>query len=111
MEIKISYFFRILGIAVCLCFLIAIPFMFFGENTIDKDQGIFFIISSAFFIPIVFSCCVLGKIPDFITKHLDEESLKDLNEAEKLFTEFNPKSVGFAIALLSMVAYTIFINN
>ena len=85
--------------------------MFFGENTIDKDQGIFFIISSAFFIPIVFSCCVLGKIPDFITKHLDEESLKDLNEAEKLFTEFNPKSVGFAIALLSMVAYTIFINN
>jgi len=53
----------------------------------------------------------LGEIPGFITKHLDEESLKDLNEAEKLFTEFNPKSVGFAIALLSMVAYTIFINN
>jgi hypothetical protein len=85
--------------------------MFFGENTIDKDQGIFFIISSAFFIPIVFSCCLLGKIPDFITKHLDEESLKDLYETEKLFTEFNAKSIGFAIVFLSMVTYTIYIYN
>ena len=85
--------------------------MFFGENTIDKDQGLFFIISSAFFIPIVFSCCALGKIPDFVTKHLDKESLKDLNEAEKLFTEFNAKSIGFVIVFLSMVAYTIYIYN
>ena len=110
MVIKIRVLFRILGIKVCLCFLIAISFMLFGENPINKDQ-IFFIISSAFFIPIVLSSCIFGEIPDFITKHLDKESLKDLNEAEKLFTEFNPKSVGFAIALLSMVAYTIFINN
>ena len=110
MEIRIRSVFRVLGIILCLCFIVALPLMFFGEHQAEKREAFFFLLCSIFFVPIVLSSCILGKVPEIFTKFLDDETIHDRNTSEKFFTEFNAKSIGFAVILLSIVASTIFIS-
>jgi hypothetical protein len=108
--IKVRLIFRILGIFLCVGSVWALIHKIYFSNNSGLDELVFYIISTLSFVSVILPSCILGRVPEYISKHLDEEFINDFNNAEKLFTEFNAKSVGFAIVFLSMVLYSIYIS-
>jgi len=72
------------------------------------SKDLFDLLGVVLLLPLFIYCALKGKLPDFMTESFDEETFHDVNHAEKFFTEFSPKSIGFAVVAALMMAYAIY---
>lgn len=105
-EIKVRPLFRILAGLVCLAGVLPLlvdPFGIVARHRLDT----FDLVGILLILPLFSYCALAGKVPDFIVRHLDDESYDDMMHTEKFFTEFGEKSISFAVVALLMVAFAI----
>ena len=108
MDIKVRPAFRILGSGLCLLFIIAMFYLFRESGIEAVTQYPVLFISALPFIPIVLSSCIIGHVPRCLTRLLSEETIIELNRAERNFTQFNAQSIGFAITFIIIVFLSIY---
>jgi hypothetical protein len=106
-EIRIGPLFRVLAGLICFGGLLPV--------VSDPASSLEFYLSDWYFLlcfllmmPLFIYCAVIGKVPDFIVRRLDEESYKEFMDVSPLFTKFNVTSITCALVFLTMVAFTIY---
>lgn len=71
-------------------------------------QDTFNLVAFLVVIPVFAYACLFGKLPDALTRGLSEEMYDDLRQADRLFTEFNAKSIAAAVVALLIIMYVTF---
>lgn len=108
-KIRIGIVYRILAGIISL--LIIFIFVVDTENALRifvEDK--FSLLSLVFVVPVFLISAIYGKVPEYLLRKLSEEAYQDFIHSERMFSEFGPKSIGFAVVFLTMFFYWVFRN-
>lgn len=59
-------------------------------------------------VPLFAYCACAGKLPEFITDNVDQETLELLQDVKPLFVKLNVTSVAFAVVVFFLIFYVIY---
>lgn len=109
-EIKARMPFRILAGLICL--VNAVVLVFDAKGLWETYSSHWMSLVSLFTImPLFVYATLFGKLPDFLVRHLSDETFEELERAETLFTRFDARSIAFAVVFLTMAAYMMYSRN
>lgn len=106
-EIKARTPFRILAGLICTLFVFVLVIDARGFWEI-LNTNLISLVAPFVTMPLFFYATLFGKLPDFLVRHLSDQTFEDLEKAETLFTRFDARSIAFAIVFLTMVAYMMY---
>lgn len=109
-EIKVRMPFRIL--AGLFCVMNAVALVYDAKGLWESYSSHWSSLVGVFLVmPLFVYATLFGKLPDFLVRHLSDETFDDLANAETLFTRFDARSIAFAVVTLTMIAYVMYSRN
>src|SRR5690554_2010864 len=85
MKIGVRPVYRALGILICLGMIITV-FSELWNQSYDRGDAVVMIIILVTVFPLILSSCILGHIPEVITKDIPQELEEDFLKSERMFT-------------------------